>query len=72
MWQQMSIPLLAGLQKIRILLTEKKVICLTCWSLNSAARGQLYLLGYTLEQEVCLIYLEAAGPHENFYRDLKR
>jgi mRNA interferase RelE/StbE len=36
------------------------------------SQGQLYLLGYTLEQEVYLIYLEAVGPHENFYRDLKR
>lgn len=36
------------------------------------SQGQLYLLGYTLEQEVRLIYLEAIGPHENFYRDLKR
>lgn len=36
------------------------------------SQGQLYLLGYTLEQEVLLIYLEAVGPHENFYRDLKR
>lgn len=34
--------------------------------------GQLYLLGYTLDEGVRLIYLEAAGPHENFYRDLKR
>lgn len=34
--------------------------------------GQLYLLGYTLEESVRLIYLEAVGPHENFYRDLKR
>lgn len=34
--------------------------------------GQLYLLGYTLDEGVCLIYLEAVGPHENFYRDLKR
>lgn len=34
--------------------------------------GQLYLLGYTLDEEVRLIFLEAAGPHENFYRDLKR
>ena len=33
--------------------------------------GQLYLLGYTLDEGVCLIYLEAVGPHENFYRDLK-
>ena len=36
------------------------------------SQGQLYLLGYTREDEVHLIYLEALGPHENFYRDLKR
>ncbi len=34
--------------------------------------GQLYLLGYTLDEGVRLIYLEAVGPHENFYRDPKR
>jgi len=34
--------------------------------------GQLYLLGYTLDEAIRLIYLEAVGPHENFYRDLKR
>ena len=34
--------------------------------------GQLYLLGYTLKESVRLVYLEAVGPHENFYRDLKR
>ena len=34
--------------------------------------GQLYLLGYTVDDQVRLIYLEAVGPHENFYRDLKR
>lgn len=33
--------------------------------------GQLFLLGYTLDEGVHLIYLEAVGPHENFYRDLK-
>lgn len=33
--------------------------------------GQLYLLGYTLDEGVRLVYLEAVGPHENFYRDLK-
>lgn len=36
------------------------------------SQGQLYLLGYTVEETVRLIYLEAIGPHENFYRDLKR
>jgi mRNA interferase RelE/StbE len=34
-------------------------------------KGQLYLPGYTLEEGVRLIYLEAVGPHENFYRDLR-
>jgi mRNA-degrading endonuclease RelE of RelBE toxin-antitoxin system len=33
--------------------------------------GQEYLLGYTLDKEVRLIYLEAIGSHQNFYRDLK-
>ena len=33
--------------------------------------GQQLLLGYSLETEVKLIYLEALGYHENFYRDAK-
>lgn len=36
------------------------------------SQGQLYLLGYSLNDRVRLVYLEAVGPHENFYRDLKR
>jgi len=36
------------------------------------SQGQLYLLGYTFDGGVQLVYLEAIGPHENFYRDLKR
>ncbi|MCF8493388.1 MAG: type II toxin-antitoxin system RelE/ParE family toxin [Sphingomonadaceae bacterium] len=36
------------------------------------SQSQLYLLGYTVDEGVYLIYLEAVGPHENFYRDLKR
>lgn len=36
------------------------------------SQGQLYLLGYTLAEEVRLVYLEAVGPHENFYQDIKR
>jgi len=35
------------------------------------SQGQLYLLGYTIDSGVKLVYLEAVGPHENFYRDLK-
>ncbi len=42
------------------------------WVHKFRSQGQLYLLGYTREDEVCLVYLEALGPHENFYRDLKR
>ena len=34
--------------------------------------SQLFLLGYTVDEGVRLVYLEAVGPHENFYRDLKR
>lgn len=34
--------------------------------------GQLFLLGYTLEENVRLVYLKAVDPHENCYRDLKR
>lgn len=36
------------------------------------SQGQLYLLGYTVDETVRLIYLEAIGPHQNFYRDIKR
>ena len=42
------------------------------WVYKFRSQGQLYLLGYTREDAVRLIYLEALGPHENFYRDLKR
>ena len=35
------------------------------------SQGQLYLLGYTIGEELKLVYLEAVGQHENFYRDLK-
>jgi len=35
------------------------------------SQGQLYLLGYTIGEGLKLVYLEAVGPHENFYRDLK-
>lgn len=36
------------------------------------SQNQWYLLGYTVDEVVRLVYLEAVGPHENFYRDLKR
>ena len=42
------------------------------WVYKFRCLGQLYLLGYTRDDEIRLVYLEAVGPHENFYRDLKR
>lgn len=42
------------------------------WVYKFRSQGQLYLLGYTRDEAIRLIYLEAIGPHENFYRDLKR
>jgi mRNA interferase RelE/StbE len=42
------------------------------WVYIFRSQGQLYLLGYTREETVRLVYLEALGPHENFHRDLKQ
>lgn len=42
------------------------------WVYKFRCLGQIYLLGYTRDDGVRLVYLEAVGPHENFYRDLKR
>jgi mRNA interferase RelE/StbE len=42
------------------------------WVYKFRIEGQLFLLGYSREDTLKLIYLEAVGPHENFYRDLKR
>ena len=36
------------------------------------SQNQLWLLGYSVDEGIRLIYLEAIGPHEYFYRDLKR
>ena len=36
------------------------------------SQNQQYLLGYTRDDEIRLIYLEAIGYHEDFYRDIKR
>lgn len=51
---------------------QKKGDLATLWVYKFRAQNQLYLLGYTLDDAVRLVYLEAVGPHENFYRDLKR
>jgi len=42
------------------------------WVYKFRSQNQLYLLGYSRDDGLRLIYLEAVGPHENFYRDLKR
>lgn len=42
------------------------------WVYKFRRQGQLYLLDYTREDTARLICLEALGPHENFYRDLKK
>jgi mRNA interferase RelE/StbE len=36
------------------------------------SKDQLYLLGYSIDDGLCLIYLEAIGSNENFCRDIKR
>lgn len=36
------------------------------------SNSQLYLLGYSVDDGLRLIYLDSIGPHENFYRDIKR
>ncbi|MDX8411742.1 MAG: type II toxin-antitoxin system RelE/ParE family toxin [Mariprofundaceae bacterium] len=36
------------------------------------ASGQQYLLGYSYDAEEQVIALVTIGPHENFYRDIKR
>lgn len=51
---------------------RKKCDLSDLWVHKFNSQGQLYLLGYTLDENVRLVYLEAIGPHENFYRDLKR
>lgn len=51
---------------------KKKSDLSELWVYKFRCLGQLYLLGYTRDDSVRLVYLEAVGPHENFYRDLKR
>lgn len=36
------------------------------------SQSQMFLLGYSVDDGLRLVYLEAIGAHENFYRDLKR
>ncbi|MBU2774465.1 type II toxin-antitoxin system RelE/ParE family toxin [Acidithiobacillus ferrooxidans] len=41
------------------------------WVYKFRSQNQLYLLGYIRDDDVRLVWLEAIGSHENFYRDLK-
>jgi len=42
------------------------------WVYKLRGNGQLWLLGYSKDDGLKLIYLESIGSHENFYRDIKR
>lgn len=57
--------------RIRTPVSAKKDDLAALWVYKFKSQSQLYLLGYTLDEGVRLVYLEAIGPHENFYRDLK-
>ena len=41
------------------------------WVYKFRSQSQLYLLGYTVDDGIRLVYLEAVGPHENFHPDFK-
>lgn len=51
---------------------KKKGDLAELWVYKFKYLGQLYLLGYTRDDGLRLVYLEAIGSHENFYRDLKK
>ena len=42
------------------------------WVYKFKSNIQLYLLGYSINDGLRLIYLESIGSHENFYRNIKR
>ena len=50
---------------------QKKGDLSELWVYKFRSQGQLFLLGYTRDDGLRLVYLEAVGPHENVYRDLK-
>ncbi len=51
---------------------KKKGDLAKLWVYKFRHQGQLYLLGYTKDSVIRVVFLEDLGPHENFYRDLKR
>ena len=42
------------------------------WVFKFKSNSQLYLLGYSIDDGLRLVYLDSIGPHENFYRNIKR
>lgn len=42
------------------------------WVFKFRSNNQLFLLGYSVDDVLRLIYLDCIGPHENFYRDIKQ
>jgi mRNA interferase RelE/StbE len=42
------------------------------WVFKFKSYNQLYLLGYSINDGLRIVYLDSIGPHENFYRDIKR
>jgi len=42
------------------------------WVYKFKSNIQLYLLGYSIDDGLRLIYLESIGSHQNFYRNIKR
>jgi len=42
------------------------------WVYKFKSNIQLYLLGYSIDDGLRLVYLDSIGPHENFYRNIKR
>jgi len=42
------------------------------WVFKFKSTTQLYLLGYSIDDGLRLIYLESIGSHENFCRNIKR
>ena len=51
---------------------KKKGDLVDLWVHKFRSQGQLWLLGYSRDDGIRMVYLEAIGSHENFYRDLKR
>jgi mRNA-degrading endonuclease RelE of RelBE toxin-antitoxin system len=51
---------------------KKKGDLVDLWVHKFRSQGQLWLLGYSRDDRIMMVYLEAIGSHENFYRDLKR